>query len=534
MHRNQTAAPEGQGQGCPTWFVCAEDADEGLEWLHELIAGHNASGVVLAASEERDDHYDTAAAYGVPLLFPPFTQAKLRWAFHSLPPGQKPVQGAGEPSIHGVTDTTPGGEPERKGAGPGRAVDTGDVRRLQEELRIQRDRAWKATRAKSDFLANMSHEIRTPLNGIASLLQLLEEEGLEQSERKDYVTMALGSCRRMQTLLGDILDLSCAEVGKLAFREEQVSVQSVVDGVGELFLPSIRQKGLRYSCRVDRHIPQRVVTDETRLQQVLSNLLDNAVRFTDRGEVAISVALLQFYEGEATPCCELRFTVSDTGPGMDHRRQEQVFDVFERSEQMRVQGNEGPGLGLPMVKRLVELMCGTVSLESAPGAGTAFTVDIPFRIPVDEKSVEERNEPMRERAAAAGDGGRRPGPSVLFAEDEPVNRLAVRKLLERAGYSITEACDGQEALHHLAEGTFDCALMDIKMPVFSGLEVLDRVRNDPLYAHAADMPFIALTAYAVEEERDAFLEAGMDDYLAKPADRRQLLDMLGRYCGRGS
>jgi PAS domain S-box-containing protein len=380
-----------------------------------------------------------------------------------------------------------------------------------------KEKAEAANQAKSEFLANMSHEIRTPLNGIMGMLQLLQSTQL-QSKQKDFVECALTSGRRLTRLLTDILDLSRIEADKMDLRPELFLLKEVVQSVRDIFEHTAGRSGNRLEVHLGEPVPEVLIGDSTRLTQVLFNLVGNALKYTQNGKVQLEVSCLP---GSPSEACRVLFVVSDTGPGIPDDQMDRIFDTFTQAEETHSpysRQHEGAGLGLPLVKRLLNLMGGNAAVESCPGEGTTVYVSLPFALP------EERQEPRQGGRTSSESASQR----VLLVDDDPLTQISIKRLLEEAGYHIEAVSDGQEALDLLKEKAFDCLLMDIQMPNLDGLEATRRIRSSAEYAAKAGIVIIALTAFALDGDREKFRQAGMDDYLAKPIKKGDLLEVLQR------
>ncbi len=380
---------------------------------------------------------------------------------------------------------------------------TPDVER-QEELNLRRLEAEAATGAKSRFLAAMSHEIRTPMSGVLGLLRLMLDEQLP-SKQRERAGIALASAESLLEILNDILDFSKLEAQQIRISEEPVDVRQLVDEVLALMAAGAEQKGLALGQEVSARVPSAIVTDPMRLRQVLTNLVSNATKFTDRGEVTVRV---DHEPGEAGG--RLRVEVEDTGIGIAEAQREQIFQHFVQADDALNRRAGGTGLGLAISRQLVELMGGTIGVRSVPGMGSTFAFDIvaaPAAAPVQRAPVHAM--PPREAAAARG-------LRVLLAEDHATNQYLINAYLRGAGHEVTVVDNGRAAIAAAAEGGFDVILMDVQMPEIDGLAATRAIRA--LDGPGALVPIIALTANAMPEDRQGCFEAGMTDYLAKPVD----------------
>ena len=410
--------------------------------------------------------------------------------------------------------TGPSGEPTGV-EGVFREV-TGYIR-SQEALRRAKEQAEAASRSKSEFLANMSHELRTPLNGAMGMLQLLAMSDNLSQDEQGYVGTALRAGRNLTILLSDILDLSRVEAGRMRLSREPFALGEILEDIVGTFADVAASAGLSLELERDPALPARLMGDPVRLRQVLFNLVGNAVKFTREGGIRV---FAQPLPSPGPGRCRLLFTVQDTGIGIPEKAMALVFEPFTQVDPSYTRAYQGAGLGLRIVKRLVELMGGGLTLDSQEGQGTTACCSLPFELP--EGRDEPRHvlpEPVEVSLA---------GMRVLLAEDDPSSALAVRLMLEREGARVLTVGNGREALDLLTGKDFDVVLMDVQMPVMDGVDAVRLLRTDPVFRDRGKVPVVALTAHAMEGDRERFLEAGMDAYLAKPVDHADLVAMLRR------
>ena len=393
----------------------------------------------------------------------------------------------------------------------------------EEALLAAKDSAESANKAKSEFLANMSHEIRTPLNGVLGMLQLLATTATTD-EQQTYLGHAIASTQRLTRLLADILDLSRIEAGKLIIQEAAFDMGTLRESVLEIFGRSATSKGLGLEFIIDPRIPPLLYGDEARARQILFNLIGNALKFTDHGAVHVEATL---QPRTAAAGVRVLFTVSDTGIGIPESRLTDVFEPFVQAEGNYARRFQGAGLGLSIVRKLVKLLGGDLSIDSTEGLGTTIYLSLPFALPPQASPANAPLDAGTIQASAAA-------PRVLFVEDDPVNLLAGQRMLEKLGCAVTTATGGRQALEILNRQSFDMIFMDIQMADTDGVQATRAIRSGPFAGTAkAAIPIIAMTAYAMTGDREKFLAAGMTDYLAKPVDMAVLTQIVEKYRAAG-
>lgn len=414
------------------------------------------------------------------------------------------------------------------------ALDITERTRIEAELRKAKDESEAASEAKTRFLANISHDLRTPLNVILGMANLLHETS-QSREQKEYLDMISNSASFLLTLVNDLLDLSKIEAGRAELAQDTFNLPLEVKKTVSSLALQAQEKGIRLSCSIGEDVPGVVIGDAARLQQVLVNLTGNGIKFTEQGEVSVSLKLERNEEGTVGDVATVFFSVSDTGIGIPADKVERIFEDYMQADAYYASKYEGTGLGLTIVKDLVELMGGSIGVESWENKGSTFYFTIPFLLPdaTEEKvgpfpAVEDGIPP----SAGTGDmPGEQPagdkekeGLEILLAEDKYLNQKLVTILLEKKGHRVITAKTGREALDKFRLHKFDLILMDIHMPEMDGLEAAARIRAAE--ERGKDIPIVAMTAYAMQEDRERCLQAGMDYYISKPFQAEELYDIL--------
>jgi len=417
------------------------------------------------------------------------------------------------------------------GEGPARAVvaheDITERKRAVLALRQANVELAQASRAKSEFLATMSHEIRTPLNGVIGLTSLLQATPLSPQQR-EYVGGIQASGDALLALINDILDFSKIEAGQFHLETRSLDLRQVVREVVGLFAPQAQAKALQLGAQVDPALPPVLEGDSLRLRQVLLNLVGNAVKFTDRGEVQVRVAVIAEDEGGVT----LRIAVRDTGIGIVPEAQARLFEPFTQADASTTRRYGGTGLGLAICKRLVDLMGGQIGVESAPGQGSTFWAALRLARGVVRDGVPATAVQVAPATVGERRAGSRPRGHVLVAEDNAINQLVVVRLLESLGYAAHTVENGRQAVEAVRREQFDLVLMDCHMPVLDGFAATRAIRQDE-EGQGRHLPIVALTADALVADAEKIRAAGMDDHLIKPITLERLAEVVERWIGDG-
>lgn len=375
--------------------------------------------------------------------------------------------------------------------------------------------------ARGEFLANISHELRTPLNGIQGMLQILATTELS-AEQRDCVETALDSSRTLLWVLNDILEFTRVRCEGLEFQSKPFDPGATAQAVAQAFRNRATHKGLFLTTHIDARVPERLIGDGARLRQILFHVMGNAVKFTDKGEVRLEVTALPVTRDPSR--VTLLFTISDTGVGIPDCKLPGVFVPFIQADGTSSRRYQGLGLGLAVVRRIVECMGGSATLESESGRGTTVYLGLPFSLPAPRQACVPAGRPV------PGTGSARQAVRlrVLVVEDNTINRLVAMRILRRLGHEPTGVARGSEVVEVLSGAPFDLVLMDIRMPGMDGLETTQTIRRDTSRAFDPEIPIVAVTANAMPGVRQSLLAHGFTDYLSKPVDITDMAETLER------
>lgn len=402
--------------------------------------------------------------------------------------------------------------------------DITEQKRAQDVLLKAKITAEEASSAKSMFLANMSHEVRTPMNTIMGMVDLTLDTELTDEQRDNLMTVK-NAADVLLTLLNDILDLSRVEAGKVHLESIEVNIENIVKSVCKGLFVLARNKNIQLEWTVDEKVPNIVLGDPVRLRQILVNLINNAIKFTFKGKIVVSVKANSVFDD----MCELLFSVADEGVGIEKDKLQTIFEVFTQADDSTTRRFGGTGLGLAISKRLVEMMKGRIWAESEEFKGSTFHFTGKFKIVKKQDLSEALKEVSIEDQLIASLPKRHMKQlSVLLAEDNIVNQKITVRILEKRGWKVKTAVNGKDVLDFLDSESFDVILMDAQMPVLDGFEATKKIRENE-QKNGGHIPIIALTARAMADDRKKCLDCGMDGYVAKPIDRQKLFEAIEQF-----
>ncbi len=392
-----------------------------------------------------------------------------------------------------------------------------DILTMVRVLKHHIENANKSAQIKSEFLANMSHEIRTPMNGILGLLHLLSKTELN-AKQEDYVQKTLLSAQNLLRIIDDVLDFSKMEAGKLELENIPFTLDSIQTEINNLYAPRAKEKNLHLTVTTECCAETQLLGDPLRIKQVLFNFVSNALKFTEQGEINVTMQCTE----QSSQSLQCLFSVQDSGIGLNTEQQSKLFSAFTQADSSFTRKYGGTGLGLVISKNIVEAMGGTISVQSIEGKGSIFS----FTLTLDIHNAQDIDVPDDEIRIPTTQNQRHE--HLLLVEDNEINQIIAQELLESVGYTIDVAGNGQEALEMLDKKSYAAVLMDIQMPIMDGLTAARKIRQSPQYK---DLVIIAMSAHAMEKDHKLSLESGMNEHITKPIDPQVLFSTLEKWLG---
>ncbi|MFW8592263.1 ATP-binding protein [Glaciecola sp. 2405UD65-10] len=399
------------------------------------------------------------------------------------------------------------------------------------QMQKARDEALSALQVKSDFIANMSHELRTPMNGVLGVIGLLQEEAISESQQ-ELLTIAQESGEHLLMVINNVLDFSKIEADKLDLHLAPLNMRDYIKGLCQPFELQAQQKGISFTYCIEEGVPDYLITDKLRLTQIITNLLSNAVKFTSEGGVILNMGLAPNAQSK-----HYRISVTDTGIGISRENQKKVFSAFEQADTSITREFGGTGLGMNITKRLVDMFGGNIHLHSTLGEGTSFYVDLSLanaslspeltKVADDTTSNVAKSLGKANSLKPEGKQNLEGGSSILLVEDNKINQLVAKRLLENWGLHVSLAENGQEAVDCMKQNTYDLVLMDLQMPIKSGIEATIEARSKGIISE--NTPIIAMTAHSSLNHIDECFAAGMQGHVSKPIDKSILKSHLERF-----